>query len=130
MTLGTDRLYREWFEPYRPRDYEGLVEESLDGARKRISRVNSIDGFLGLGISQESGVEARDEASGVGAVRNAVEAPIMTGVATIAETQDLRSRRSSGSSTMTLVGAQDLQKAQQDIVVREVELEGTQAIAA
>lgn len=32
---GMDRWFWEWFAPYRPRDYEGIVEEFMEGCRKR-----------------------------------------------------------------------------------------------
>ena len=67
VTLGMDSLYKEWFEPHRPRDYKGLVEEFLDGARKRTRRGNAIDSFLGLGMKQAAALEDRDEAPKGGA---------------------------------------------------------------
>lgn len=33
--MGMDRWFWEYFAPYRASDYEGFVEEFLDGMRKR-----------------------------------------------------------------------------------------------
>ena len=125
-----DKFYKEWFEPYRPRDYEGMVEEFLEGARKRRRWANAIDGFLGLGTKQMA--DAADPVAPPNrmTLHGASEGLSASGLENSAEDQALKRRRSSGASSTTLVGQQHLQKAQGEILVREVDVESIQSVAA
>ena len=108
-TLGLDKYYKEWCEPYRPRDYEGLIEEFMAGVRKRQHRNGMIDSFIG---AQERSAEPQSVVCESGPSPK----PVFQGITLYFPEPLTTSKEPSG-------GIKEKGKAEAAAVVREVEVD-------